>query len=843
VTYTVASSGGCSAVTDTANITITMAPTATISYVGSPFCNSLSAAQNVTLTGSTGGNYTVAPSGLSINATTGAITPNTSTAGNYVVTYTIAANGGCATVSDTANVTISSGPTASVIYSGSPFCKSVATSQLPTLTGTGSYSGGAYTSTPSGLSINGSTGAIVPSTSTAGTYIVTYTVASSGGCSAVTDTANVTITTAPTATISYSGSPFCTSISTTQNVTLTGSTGGIYSATPSGLSVNATTGAITPNTSTSGNYVITYNIAANGGCAAVTDTANVAITSAPTANIMYSGSPFCKSLTTAQSVTLTGTSGGVYTSTPAGLTINASGAITPSTSTAGTYVVTYTIAANGGCAAVTDTANVTITTAPTATISYSGSPFCTSVSTPQAVVITGATGGTFGNSSGLSLNSSTGAINPSLSSVGTHTVTYSIPANGGCQIVQVQTSVVIIGLPTLGITGINTICTGESTTITASGATSYIWNNGGATSPSITIHPTLPTTTYTVTGTLSGCSNTANYVITVNSPPTIAVNGNDTICRGETITLLANGATSYLWSNGYTTTSINVSPQSTTTYSVTGTTNGCSDVESHLVVVHLRPALIITSTDPSCGVNDGVVTTSVSGGSGSYTYHWSNSLTTNSINNLAPGSYLVTVSDGHCSTYGSATLLDPNINLQAGMHISPRVTNFLDGNVLFIDNSVGNIVSWNWDLGDGSTATGSYIQHFYSNIGTYTVTLIVENTGGCSDTIQDSVVITDVYTLYVPNAFTPDGNSSNDGFYATGRGIDPTSFKMYVYDRWGGLQFYCNQWVDNRSYPAWNGSHLNSGSLLPIGVYTYKIYVSDINGRLYSKVGSVSIIR
>jgi hypothetical protein len=171
-------------------VTITTAPTANISYPSSPYCSSLSTSQTVILTGTSGGVFTVSPSGLSVNASTGVIIPSTSTPGNYIVTYTIAANGGCAAVSDTANVTITSAPTANVTYSSSIFCKSVTTTQLPSLTGSGTYTGGAYTASPSGLSINGSTGGIIPSTSTAGTYIVTYTVSASGGCSAVTDTAN-----------------------------------------------------------------------------------------------------------------------------------------------------------------------------------------------------------------------------------------------------------------------------------------------------------------------------------------------------------------------------------------------------------------------------------------------------------------------------------------------------------------------------------------------------------------------------------------------------------------------------------------------------------------------------
>ena len=99
-----------------------------------------------------------------------------------------------------------------------------------------------------------------------------------------------------------------------------------------------------------------------------------------------------------QAVTQTGTAGGSYTALPAGLTIDAvTGAVTPGTSTAGAYTVTYTIAAAGGCAVFTTTAPVTITTAPSATISYAGTPFCTSLSTAQAVTLTGTgayTGGT-----------------------------------------------------------------------------------------------------------------------------------------------------------------------------------------------------------------------------------------------------------------------------------------------------------------------------------------------------------------------------------------------------------------------------------------------------------------
>jgi len=271
-------------VTATTSVTITALPTASISYTGTPFCTSVTAAQGVTLSGSgayTGGSY-ASTAGLSINVTTGAITPSTSTPGTYTVTYSTLSSGGCGVVTATTSVTITALPTASISY-GTPFCSNNAAAQNVTLIGTGAYTGGTYTSA-AGLSINATTGAITPSTSTPGTYTVTYSTLPSGGCGIVRVTTSVTITPLPTASISYSSS-FCTSNTAVQLPSLGGSgayLGGSYAST-AGLSINATTGAITPSTSTPGTYTVTYSTLASGGCSIVTATASVEIVRAPIA--------------------------------------------------------------------------------------------------------------------------------------------------------------------------------------------------------------------------------------------------------------------------------------------------------------------------------------------------------------------------------------------------------------------------------------------------------------------------------------------------------------------------------------------------------------------------------
>ena len=158
------------------------------------------------MSGITGGTFSAA-AGLTINSSDGTITPSASIGGTYTVTYTVAPFGGCAVFTTTSSVSITSMPTAAISYTGSPFCKSVTTGQLVTTTGTGAYTGGAY-SAPSGLSINSTTGAITPNASTAGTYTVSYTTSPAGGCGGVTTTASVTITDIPAAIISYRVSHF-----------------------------------------------------------------------------------------------------------------------------------------------------------------------------------------------------------------------------------------------------------------------------------------------------------------------------------------------------------------------------------------------------------------------------------------------------------------------------------------------------------------------------------------------------------------------------------------------------------------------------------------------------------
>jgi hypothetical protein len=122
------------------------------------------------------------------------------------------------------------------------------------------------------------------------------------------------------------------------------------------------------------------------------------------------------------------------------------------------------------------------------------------------------------------------------------------------------------------------ICSGDSYTIVPLGATTYTYSGGTS-----VVSPTT-TTSYSISGTdANGCVSLVNAIsnVTVNPLPTLIVTGTNTVCLGTSSGIIANGATTYTWNTGQTTSSISVNPTSTTIYSVTGTgMNGCINSET-----------------------------------------------------------------------------------------------------------------------------------------------------------------------------------------------------------------------------------------------------------------------
>ena len=311
-----------------------------ISYDNSPYCTNLGSAV-VTLVGTGGGTFS-SNAGLSVNASTGTVNLSASIGGDYVVTYTISANAGCAAYFTTGNITVTTAPLASIAYSNDSLCSSAEVAAI-TLIGT---AGGVY-SAPSGLNLDPVSGSVNLLTSTPDTYTITYAIDAANGCAAYSTATDLTIITQPFATGTYEGNPYCSNAGIAFP---TGSAVGLAGTLTSGLglSIDPATGVVDLAASTPGTYTVTYIVPPYGGCPAYSNTATLAITAAPFATFSYDGSPYMLNQGIA-TVTFSGTVGGIYSSTP-GLTLDPStGNVTLVSSTPATYTVTYTVPEADGC--------------------------------------------------------------------------------------------------------------------------------------------------------------------------------------------------------------------------------------------------------------------------------------------------------------------------------------------------------------------------------------------------------------------------------------------------------------------------------------------------------------
>ena len=368
------------------------------------------------------------------------------------------------------------------------------------------------------------------------------------------------------------------------------------------------------------------------------------------------------------------------------------------------------------------------------------------------------------------------------------------------------------------------ICAGQTSTLTASGADTYTWSNSLGSGSSKTVTPT-STTTYTVTGSLSsGCSNTATVTVTVNSTPTISVTASPTsICVGGTSVLTASGASTYSWSTGGSTASITVTPSVTTIYTVTGTTNdGCTGTASVTINVSQPPIIDYTTAQSHCGQSDGNIMTNVTGGIPPYIYQWSNGAISPNLSNISSGSYILTVSDNNgCSSSISITVTEAP-KPQANFAPKPQITTIDDPIIYFENYSIG-ASSYEWDFGDGYNSSEFSPIHTYQNAGEYHILLSAIDQYGCIDTAGANVIIQEFNTYYVPNAFTPNRNELNESFNIFGSGINPNTFEMRIFDRWGKEIFFTKD-----INQGWDGTF--KGEIVPAGIYTYIIKFEDSQG-------------
>ena len=311
-------------------------------------------------------------------------------------------------------------------------------------------------------------------------------------------------------------------------------------------------------------------------------------------------------------------------------------------------------------------------------------------------------------------------------------------------------------------------------------------------------------------------------------------------CNGEETAVIeveANGGTpeySLIWNNGME--GVHIENLAVGTYTVTVTDqHNCFDTMTVVVPFHALPDFTVSVTPAYCDRADGTATV-VGTNLDNYSYNWNTTPNPNAPTNdeLQAGDYILVVDDGVC------TLALPfTINHVPGPTAiyTANPTSFMEGNtVRFNDLSIGTVESWEYDFGDGMYAHTQSAAHEYDQAGEYWTTLTVTDRHNCVDTAMILITVVPDVVIYIPNAFTPNGDGNNDVWLPIINNYGDEFFEVLVYSRWGELIFKSND-----PHVGWNGTH--NGKLLETGVFTYKITYGDVFNKKYVKTGTVTLIR
>jgi len=719
ITYTVAGTDGnnCS---NTDVVTINVNPLPAIPIITSSGPTTFCAGGSVDLTSSVENSYNWSPTA----ATTQSITVTSS--GNYAVTVTDV--NGCSSTSAPTTVTVNAIPSLTVTASSSMICSGTSTS----LTASGAST---YVWSPSADLNNANIANPVATPSVNTTYTV---IGTSNGCSD-TQTIAIVVNQSPAIpTITPSGTTtFCSGGS----VDLTSSVENSYSWTPT----SATTQSIT--VTSSGNYAVTV-IDANG-CSATSASTNVTVNPLPSSIITPSGpTTICQG----DSVILSSpsSSGNLWSTTATTQSITVT--------TTGTYSLTVT---DVNLCSSTSSINVTVNSLPVVSASANLTTICAASSTTLSA--SGASTYVWSPSTGLS--STTGA---SVTATSTSTITYTVTGTNGnnCSDTASVTINVTPGpaTPTITASGPTTFCAGGSVDLTSTVENSYSWTPTSATTQSITV---TSSGNYAVTVTdVTGCSSTsATTIVTVNAIPSITATASAyTICVGNSTTLNASGASTYVWSPSGDLNNANISnpvatPTASTTYTVTGTTNGCSSTAVVTITVNPLPP---TPTITPSGMD--LVSSSATGNQWYLNATLIGGATNQIYTPTQNGNYTVIVTDANGCTATSSVYVYNSLQPPVANFVANVTTIVAGSSVNFTDLSTNYPTSWSWSFTGGTPLTSTAqnpTNIVYNTVGCFQVVLTATNASGSdaeTKTCYINVTALPTYCIPVPTTGTTDGD-------------------------------------------------------------------------------------
>ena len=569
----------------------------------------------------------------------------------------------------------------------------------------------------------------------------------------------------------------------------------------------------------------------SGGCSDTSAAIKVTVVARATASISYGNTPYCNAGTA--TVTQNGQSGGTYSST-AGLSINSTtGDIDLANSNTGSYTVTYAFS-NGPCNSTTTT-SITINAVPVVTITNPAAVCAPATVNLRASAITaGSTAGLtftyFTDSAATTTLANAGAVNAS----GRYYIKGTTAA--GCSSIQ-PVVVTIDTTPIVSITyGNSTFCRTGTATVTRTGLAGGSYSSGnGLVINSATGEIDLLNSSaghYTIFYSVNGgtCTGTANTSIDIDGP-TLVVHDPTFVCAPGTVDLTAayitSGSTTglsfqYFMDAAGTITLQNPSAvYSSGTYYIRGrSANGCaSDIKAVQVQIAPQPALQLTTNRTQICKGEEITIEAVAPGS---SIRWQTGETSNSfvVRPAETGNYTATATSPlGCRQTETINIFVRDFKADLNVSANPVMSGY-PATFTATANAPFTALAWTpASLFSQQQATSQTISMSDTS---KTISVILQSPEGCLDTASVFVTITDnTKELFIPNAFTPNNDGSNDLFKVYGTSI---------------------QRIETRDKDkGWDGTY--RGSPQPPGAYVYTIKIYTYNSGSFMRKGTITLMR
>ena len=344
------------------------------------------------------------------------------------------------------------------------------------------------------------------------------------------------------------------------------------------------------------------------------------------------------------------------------------------------------------------------------------------------------------------------------------------------------------------------------------------------------------------------CISSERKFISVLAPISGAIEAvSDSLCPGKStvIEIQIQGGTGNLaatWDQalGFGSSHI-VNPSGTTWYGVI-VDDGCSEPFQSGILIYVHSPFEVGFVEgPKVCFEDSTFVQVVPPNSSNYSVEWQTDppLTTPVLQDN-PGFYTLDITERSSGCVQDYEVeLPGSAPIKANFSVIPNqpCIDIIENEVQIIDLAVG-YTDGTIDFGDGSAAESlifGNLSHEYTDAGDYQIIQYVENELGCIDTISQWICVENKIAIYIPNVFSPNGDSHNDLFEIFAFGI--SNERISIFDRLGGLMFESNS-LQN----PWDGK--SKGQLMDSGVYTVRVdYTNSVSGRSEVVWETVTLVR